>query len=83
MKHPVCDNKGHFFHPLLFCRGKKSKRMVRNDVFGDEIGKCIVHGFSVRPSMERCVQQITSDNGNITQLSNAKNRVLISTFLKI
>ena len=28
----------NFFHPLLYCRREKSKRMVRNDVFGDGVG---------------------------------------------
>ena len=48
----------------------------------DGIGRSI-NFLSIRVPVTRCALPITSDLGNIVQLSKAKNRALFSTFLPI
>ena len=57
----------HYF----FAEGEKVKGMVRNDVFGDGVGRSMDF-LSVCASPKRCALPITRDLGNVAQLSNAK-----------
>ena len=41
-------HNGPFFHTLFFAEGKKVKGLVRNDVFGDGVGR-FMDFPSVRP----------------------------------